>query len=337
MGFFPIYKKVPRCDRVVLVYINRFARYHANERMGGFGSMEKQSVASLAKVESNRANALKSTGPRTADGKNTARWNALKHGLLSKAVVLRQGEGKEDEEEFKELLLSLHETYGPEGTMEEILVERIAVGYWRLQRAIRFETGMLREDLDCILFDYYNEADCLGNKPKQKKDFEAARKKDRQTIRENKYCIKLLKGGLDLTKVHEDKPISVQTYYQNVINEKYNDAYFEEVDTDEMTLDQMRQFLINYGWTDDKLRNYFIQQDVREIELSKKQIKDLFAQEKAETFKLSRLLYTKAVLKEEDLNRLLRYETAIEKQIYKGLHELMRLQSARREEFFRPR
>jgi len=294
--------------------------------------MEKQSVASLAKVESNRANALKSTGPRTVDGKNTARWNALKHGLLSKAVVLREGEGKEDEEEFKELLLSLHETYGPEGTMEEILVERIAVGYWRLQRAIRFETGMLREDLDCILFDYYNEADYQGKKPKQKRDFEAARKKDRQTIRENKYCIKLLAAGLDLSAAHEDKPISMETYYRNLINEEYNDAYFEEIETDEMTLDQMRQFLINYGWTDDKLRNNFIQQDVREIELCRKRIKDLFAEEKAETFKLSRLLYTKAVLKEEGLNRLLRYETAIEKQIYKALHELLRLQSARRGE-----
>jgi len=294
--------------------------------------MEKQSVASLAKVEANRANALKSTGPRTAEGRNVARWNAVKHGLLSKAVVLRQGEGKEDEEEFKELLLSLHETYGPEGTMEEILVERIAVGYWRLQRAIRFETGMLREDLDCILFDYYNEADCQGNKPKPKKDFEAARRKDRQTIRENKYCIKLLAAGLDLSAAHEDKPISMETYYRNLINGEYNDAYFEEIETDEMTLDEMRQFLINYGWTDDKLRNNFIQQDVREIELCRKRIKDLFAEEKAETFKLSRLLYTKAVLKEEDLNRLLRYETAIEKQIYKALHELLRLQSVRRGE-----
>jgi len=296
--------------------------------------MEKQSVASLAKVESNRANALKSTGPRTVDGKNTARWNALKHGLLSKAVVLREGEGKEDEKEFKELLLSLQETYSPEGTMEEILVERIAVGYWRLRRAIRFETGMLREDLDCISFDYYNEADYRGTKPKQRKDFEAARRKDRQTIRENKYCIKLLAAGLDLSVTHEGKPISIDTYYRNLINEEYeyNDAYFEEVDTDEMTLDQMREFLINDGWTDDELRNNFIQRDVREIELCKKRIKDLFAEEKAETFKLSRLLYTKAVLKEEDLNRLLRYETAIEKQIYKALHELLRLQSARRGE-----
>jgi len=38
------------------------------------------------------------------------------------------------------------------------------------------------------------------------------------------------------------------------------------------------------------------------------------------------------LLQEEDLNRLLRYETAIERQIYKALHELLRLQSARRGE-----
>ncbi len=60
--------------------------------------------------------------------------------------MLREGEGKEKVEEFTDLLENLHLTYAPEGPMEGMLVERIAVGYWRLRRAIRFETGMLREE-----------------------------------------------------------------------------------------------------------------------------------------------------------------------------------------------
>lgn len=48
-------------------------------------------TTSLAKIEANRENALKSTGPRTAEGKRRSRWNALKHGLLSQAVVRRTG------------------------------------------------------------------------------------------------------------------------------------------------------------------------------------------------------------------------------------------------------
>src|SRR5688572_3818313 len=37
-------------------------------------------VISRKRLEANRRNALRSTGPRTARGKNALRWNALRHG-----------------------------------------------------------------------------------------------------------------------------------------------------------------------------------------------------------------------------------------------------------------
>ena len=45
-------------------------------------------MTSLAKIESNRQNALRSTGPRTSEGKAASSKNALRHGLLSKQVTL---------------------------------------------------------------------------------------------------------------------------------------------------------------------------------------------------------------------------------------------------------
>lgn len=45
------------------------------------------------KIEANRRNALKSTGPRTAKGKATPRHNVLKHGILAKEVILPAGNG----------------------------------------------------------------------------------------------------------------------------------------------------------------------------------------------------------------------------------------------------
>src|SRR5437588_10295622 len=48
------------------------------------GVLQKPSETSLKKKEANRRNALKSTGPRTKAGKGTARFNAMKHGFLSK-------------------------------------------------------------------------------------------------------------------------------------------------------------------------------------------------------------------------------------------------------------
>ena len=43
---------------------------------------------SFNKVEANRRNALHSTGPKTPEGKAHVRLNALKHGFLSKQIVI---------------------------------------------------------------------------------------------------------------------------------------------------------------------------------------------------------------------------------------------------------
>ncbi len=42
------------------------------------------------KIEANRRNALKSTGPRTENGKKKSRYNALKHGVPAGADERRE-------------------------------------------------------------------------------------------------------------------------------------------------------------------------------------------------------------------------------------------------------
>lgn len=106
-----------------------------------------QTTISLRKVEANRRNALRSTGPRTEEGKNVVRWNALKHGLLAREIVLPTGSGHEDAGEFRFLLEQLRHDLRPAGALEEILVEKIAVCYWRLRRLLHSETGELRKGL----------------------------------------------------------------------------------------------------------------------------------------------------------------------------------------------
>lgn len=112
-----------------------------------FDSRKKPEV-SLKKLAANRRNALRSTGPRTPQGKKAVCWNALKHGLLAKEIVIPTGAARENPAEFHHLLAQLREYFHPAGTLEEILVEKIAACYWRLRRVLRSEAGEIQKGID---------------------------------------------------------------------------------------------------------------------------------------------------------------------------------------------
>lgn len=76
--------------------------------------------------------ARQATGPRTQQGKNKTKYNALKQGIFSKVAVLK-GESRA---EFDVLLNGLRDYFQPEGTFEEIWVERLASLLWRERRLV---------------------------------------------------------------------------------------------------------------------------------------------------------------------------------------------------------
>jgi hypothetical protein len=67
--------------------------------------------------------------------------------------VIRAGDGKESLEEFDALVKRLHEQYEPIGVVEESLVETIATCWWRKARVIRAENGEIRKRLDTLAVD----------------------------------------------------------------------------------------------------------------------------------------------------------------------------------------
>src|SRR5215213_8433989 len=76
-------------------------------------------------------------GPATQEGKEVVRWNAVQHGIRSPAPVVPGVEKKEDWEEHRHGIL---ESLSPEGHLEFVLAERVALLSWRLRRVIRYET-----------------------------------------------------------------------------------------------------------------------------------------------------------------------------------------------------
>ena len=84
----------------------------------------------------NRRNAMKSTGPRTPEGKAASSQNRLAHGLCSSALLL-PGELQSD---FDQLRAETRATYLPKTAEENVLADQLTESLWRLNRAHRVET-----------------------------------------------------------------------------------------------------------------------------------------------------------------------------------------------------
>jgi hypothetical protein len=92
-------------------------------------------MASKARTEANRANAQRSTGPKTEAGKQAAKYNRTCHGLAGKQIVLTS----ESAEAYEALRADLIEAYDPANTAELALIEEIAQNFWRIQRGRALE------------------------------------------------------------------------------------------------------------------------------------------------------------------------------------------------------
>ncbi|MHB1560791.1 MAG: hypothetical protein ACYC61_25330 [Isosphaeraceae bacterium] len=90
-------------------------------------------TTSAARVEANRRNAQKSTGPRTRAGKDRSRFNALRHGMRATLPILPG----EDESILQKRMDSWNATLLPRDDVERYLVERAVNVSWQLDRADR--------------------------------------------------------------------------------------------------------------------------------------------------------------------------------------------------------
>ena len=93
-------------------------------------------MTSPKKLEANRRNALKSTGPKTPAGKARSSRNGARHGLYAVDPALPGLERRETWEAHREGVLR---SLSPDGYLEEVFTERVAFLLWRLRRVARYE------------------------------------------------------------------------------------------------------------------------------------------------------------------------------------------------------
>lgn len=127
---------------------NGSAPFGEEEQTAGTTAPAVRKPISPAKLAANRRNGHKSKGPKTEEGKSRSRWNALKHGVLSqRLVVLNENDGQT----YTLLLENLRRDLNPGNALEEILIEKIAMAYWRLSIAYGYKAEFARSRHEFII------------------------------------------------------------------------------------------------------------------------------------------------------------------------------------------
>jgi hypothetical protein len=120
-------------------------------------------ASSERRVASNRANARRSTGPRTEAGKRRSARNAVVHGLTARSALLHG----DDPVEFNRLARRTVDELDPAGPIEEQLVAEIINHTWKLRRVPAAEV---------MLFDEHHGRVPRKREPDEEDDVEAFRR-----------------------------------------------------------------------------------------------------------------------------------------------------------------
>jgi hypothetical protein len=101
------------------------------------------------KAETNRANAQRSTGPTTPEGKAAVSQNRRSHGLTGSFQLLPT----EDMLAFKDLTESVYAEYQPETGTEQRLADSLIRHYWLMQRALNLQDDLVLNAADSSEID----------------------------------------------------------------------------------------------------------------------------------------------------------------------------------------
>jgi hypothetical protein len=96
----------------------------------------------------------KKRGPKTPEGRLAVRLNASTHGILSPQPIVNAYEKPQDWERHRAAIV---DSLAPEGGMEQLLAERVALMSWRLNRVVLYEAERLQEGQEDVIEDLRSE------------------------------------------------------------------------------------------------------------------------------------------------------------------------------------
>lgn len=289
------------------------------------------------KTKANRRNALRSTGPKTPNGKSVTSKNALKHGLLAKIQVLPEVESQAEWNTHFRLVV---EALCPAGPLETALAEKVAFQLWRLKRLAFYErevTAITIETVEDALSEESEEKDdvfgfLLQHEPEnamagtrqeiQRLEQELAfltslgarEESDSIESREAARLIEDIAEMLDVD-IFDDPEVSFPDYPDG--------ASLESVDWTAGYLKTCLLVICERGGAE--LEKALTRRaGARQLELEKAQARLESLEVKAQRLKRQRILPNG-----HELEKIARYEAHLERSLYRALHELQRLQANR--------
>jgi hypothetical protein len=282
------------------------------------------------KAESQPVVPRRSTGPRTPQGKERSKRNSIKYGIFSSVVVLKS----ESQADFDALLNNLLDDRRPEGALEGILVNKLAALWWRLRRVWTAEGAEIQAGANFVQWDSNerNRQDA-ARLPQLSCNGGLVRWIANPEVLQG--CVKLLeelKESLDEEGFNPefDKAILTKLYgsYEER-DEKENwkktlfDSYLVWVNTSQCSDEERKE----KGYSaPEECKDNLLEEVNEEIQRLERYGKE-YAKVSASKLELESL--RRSIPEGPQLDRLLRYEKAILREIDRTLNQLERLQRMR--------
>ena len=274
-------------------------------------------------------------GPRTEEGKEVVRWNATRHGIRSPAPVVPGVEKPEDWEEHRDGVL---ESLQPEGHLELVLAERVALLSWRLNRVTRYETetiALLQEAIEDDLADKRRFRSYLLG-PVHPEDVRSAPQDARRVQRVIKQFPKLpgtkrLSGAdaasiLDLVWAQTDEEVEVEEVRLPEEIPEWAGLEGDMAEWDGWTVSLVRECIVAIASVGEQGEEELIEAATERARLdiiSAKSAAELVEQD------LARMSRERLLPDEKTLEKVARYEAHLSRLFHKALHELEALQIRR--------
>jgi hypothetical protein len=279
-------------------------------------------------------------GPLTQEGKEVVKWNATQHGIQSPAPVVPGMEKVEEWEVHRDGIL---ESLSPEGHMELVLAERVALLSWRLHRVTRYETESI------ALYQEKAQEDLAKKRGRPFSDVSGPASPEvvRSNLKSARVDLKLLKR---FARTADDEPLSGLDA-ANILWEvaEHTDAVAEgEAEAEELLenlsvpgLEEVSSPEEFEGWTAGLLHRAVEQiassadregpEAVLEAVMRSAEWKVKKAKQSAEEVErdLERMGRERLLPDEKTLEKVARYEAHLSRGLYKALHELEALQTRR--------